>query len=427
MLKRSVLLYSFIFMLGFGISKAIAQTTLDVDLGNGALARYRTPAVPSHIAVLSVHSSADFRNHQSTTELRDRGFNTLGMTTRFTGDSADQRELIAIDVRNGVRFLRSQPGITTVVLIGHSGGGRVVAYYQALMENGVSFCRDPNKLTQCPFSGEEFTPDDRADGLVFLDSGTVNTVRRLNASIRNEKDPFGPVRENLDPFSEANGFNPDGDSVFSDRFVDRYSKAQSRRMNDLIREALKIKRQIERGKRDDEPFVISRVDARLVELTLAIHGSTLNPAKLLKNDGTIDDTQIVHTVRVVPTTDREGDLERTEEYANVVQFLSDDAVLSKHSLDDIDWCSSNNSAICNVRQISVPILVMAMQGHYFIRDQEEIYENLASVDKDLVVVEGAIHNLGNCVACAAFHGTGPYTNVPLNLWNYVANWADARF
>ena len=157
MLKRSVLLFSFILMLGFGISKAIAQTTVDVDLGNGALARYRTPAVPSHIAVLAVHSSADFRNHQSTTELRDRGFHTLGMRTRFTGGSADPRELIAIDVRNGVRFLRSQPGITTVVLIGHSGGGRVVAYYQALMENGVSFCRDPNKLTQCPFSGEEFT------------------------------------------------------------------------------------------------------------------------------------------------------------------------------------------------------------------------------------------------------------------------------
>jgi len=132
-------------------------------------------------------------------------------------------------------------------------------------------------------------------------------------------------------------------------------------------------------------------------------------------------------VRVVPTTDREGDLERTEEYANVVQFLSDDAIRSKNSLDDIDWCSSNNSAICNVRQISVPILVMAMQGHYFIRDQEEIYENLASADKDFVVVEGAIHNLNNCPACAAFHGTGPYTNVPLNLWNHVRDWANARF
>jgi pimeloyl-ACP methyl ester carboxylesterase len=428
MLKRSVLLFLFILMLGFGISKAIAQMTVDVDLGNGALARYRTPAVPSHIAFLSVHSSADFRNHPSTTELRNRGFHTLGMTTRFTGGSADQRELIAIDVRNAVCFLRSQPGITKVVLIGHSGGGRVVAYYQALMENGVSFCRDPNKLTQCPFSGLEFTPNDRADGFVMLDSGTVNTVRRLNASIRNEKDPFGPaINKTLDPFLEKNGFNPAGDSTYSDHFVQKYSQAQSRRMNGLIQDALRINRQIELGLRDDEPFVISRVDARLAELDLDVHGSTLNPAKLLKNNGTIDDTQIVHTVRVVPTTDREGDLERTEEYANVVQFLSDDAVRSKNSLDDIDWCSSNNQAICNVRQISVPILVMGTQGHYFIRDQEEIYENSASADKDFVVVEGANHNLGNCTACAAFHGTGPYTNVPLNLWNHVRDWANARF
>ena len=266
-------------------------------------------------------------------------------------------------------------------------------------------------------------PDDRADGLVILDSGTVNTVRRLNASIMNEKDPFGPaINKTLDPFLEENGFNPARDSTYSDHFVQKYSQAQSGRMNGLIQDALRIKRLIELGVADDEPVVIFRVDARLVELTLGVHGNTLNPAKLLKNDGTIEDCCIVDTVRVVPTTDREGDLERTEEYANVVQFLSDDAIRSKHSLDDIDWCSSNSSAMCNVRQISVPILVMATQGHYFIRDQEEIYENSASADKDIVVVEGATHNLGNCTACATFHGTGPYTNVPLNLWNHVASW-----
>jgi hypothetical protein len=65
-------------------------------------------------------------------------------------------------------------------------------------------------------------------------------------------------------------------------------------------------------------------------------------------------------------------------------------------------------------------------GAYFIRDGEQIFEEAASAEKEFLVVEGMNHNLGNCTACATFHGTGPYTNIPLNLWNYVAAWADAH-
>lgn len=57
---------------------------------------------------------------------------------------------------------------------------------------------------------------------------------------------------------------------------------------------------------------------------------------------------------------------------------------------------------------------------------ELIFEELASTDKEFIVIEGMNHNLGNCTACAAFHGTGPYTNIPANLWNYVAAWANAH-
>ena len=48
-------------------------------------------------------------------------------------------------------------------------------------------------------------------------------------------------------------------------------------------------------------------------------------------------------------------------------------------------------------------------------------------DKEFIVIEGATHGIGNCTVCAAYWGTGPYTNVPLNTWNYVAAWTNARF
>ena len=40
-----------------------------------------------------------------------------------------------------------------------------------------------------------------------------------------------------------------------------------------------------------------------------------------------------------------------------------------------------------------------MQGHYFIRGGEHIYERSTSIDKDYVIVEGANHRLGLCPGC----------------------------
>jgi hypothetical protein len=67
--------------------------------------------------------------------------------------------------------------------------------------------------------------------------------------------------------------------------------------------------------------------------------------------------------------------------------------------NEIDWCSSNNSVPCAVRSISVPILVVAMQGHYFIRDGEYIYETSKSSDNSFIVFEGVTHGLAPCVPC----------------------------
>jgi len=117
MAKLSTLIASFLLMLSVGIPQAVAQLiTEEVDLGDGALGRYRAPAVGpvSHIAFLAIHRTSDYRNHASSTNLANRGFGTLGIRTRFgNSEAAVNFELIALDVRNGIRFLKNGKGTPT--------------------------------------------------------------------------------------------------------------------------------------------------------------------------------------------------------------------------------------------------------------------------------------------------------------------------
>ena len=178
---------------------------------------------------------------------------------------------------------------------------------------------------------------------------------------------------------------------------------------------------------DDDAMVVTRFEgARLMELDPSIHHATLEPRKLLKNDGSIV-TQIVESVRR-PAREydkRNASFEGGARVMTVRSFLSANAIRAKDSMDDVDWCSSNNSTRCAVRALSVPILITAMGAHYFIRDSEIHFEDAASADKDFVVIEGATHGTTPCTACETT--PGQYANSQSNFFDYVTRWLNARF
>src|SRR4029077_9046934 len=278
-----------------------------------------------------------------------------------------------------------------------------------------------------------FLPTDRADGIAFLDAhpgNTVNVLRSLNAAVKKEGNPNSPLNEKLNPFDTANGFNPDGDSVYSKKFGDNVNREEYKRMNDLIDQALQMRADIASGDslpNDDDAFVAYRDSARLSDFSTGVWKGTLNPAKLLKNDGTIDASKVVNTVRVSNPGNKQTDESLGGAlFLTLKSFLSANAIRSFNSLEGIDWCSSNNSTPCAVASLSpsLPILVMSMQGHYFIRDGEFIYQSSVSTDKDYVVVEGAVHGLTPCTPCSVLHGNADYSNATLNLFNYVRDWAN---
>jgi hypothetical protein len=341
----------------------------------------------------------------------------------------------AIHVGSAVKFLKGQPGITKIVLVGASGGGPTFTYYQAVAENGPSYCQGPNKLIECSNSLTGLLP---ADGIILNDAHpgnpTVAILRQLNPAVTNHPailDHNRPARinPNLDPFNPTNGYNPTGPSIYSENFKKRYFKAQADRMNVLIDEALQRLREIEASNYpdDDAPFTIVRGQgARLAQLDLSVHHTTVNPQQLLKNDGTVS-VQIVESVRVASPglIDQNAMFDGGTAFLTVRSFLSTNAVRATDAMDEsqIDWCSSNNSTPCALQKISVPILIVSSGGHYFVRDGEMHYELSASKDKEFIVTEGAAHTGGRCVPCESF--PGQYANSAINQMNYMVNWLNA--
>jgi hypothetical protein len=67
----------------------------------------------------------------------------------------------------------------------------------------------------------------------------------------------------------------------------------------------------------------------------------------------------------------------------------------------------------------------AMGAHYFIRDNERLHDVAKSKDKDLIVIEGAVHGFTPCTACEKTKGQ--YSNSVKNLFDYMAKWINERF
>jgi pimeloyl-ACP methyl ester carboxylesterase len=411
--------------------------------GRAKAALYKPDFGPApYVGVLVMHRTSNYLAHRACTELSRRGFLMLCMNTRYENNEIlVDFEKLPLDVKAGVEILRRQPGITKVVLFAHSGGGPLMSLYQAIAENGPSYCKGANKLVECSDDLGGLTP---ADGIVFADahpSNAINTLRGLNPSVANENNPpdTPPIAE-LDPFNPKNGFNPNGPSNYSPEFQARYFKAQSDRMNRLIDTA---RDKLARMKRNEYPYpdndiiVIPRggnpgsgpgASAALfiAQPSIEAVNSTAKPAKLLRNDGTIT-TQVVKSVYVAdPKLSRDNLRFNTGTKVYTLRsFLSANAIRSKNSMDDIDYCSSNNSTVCAVQSISVPVLFMGMGAHYFIRDNERHFDMAKSKDKDFIVIEGAVHGFTPCAACE--QTPGQYSNSVKNMFDYTAKWINERY
>jgi hypothetical protein len=333
-----------------------------------------------------------------------------------------------------IRFARTLPGVQEVVLVGHSGGGPVLSFYEEIAENGPSACQQPDRLYKCSGEGLDNLP--KADALLELEANIGAPHRTM--SIDPAVDPKNPrVRDpKLDMYLPQNGFDPKTDTgSYSEEFIKRYEAAMHVRSEAIIAEAQARLKAIDAHTgpyNDDEPFVVPGMseDAAGARLNLAdpkILARTHAPHLLLKADGTtpIEIVQDVRAPKAIPVKQRDT-LAATAQYMTVRQYLAFSAIsttsdfaLAADNMKGFVWRSSANSLPGNVENIHVPTLVMAGSCMLHLIPLEQVYDHSAARDKEFVAVEGADHSLEPC--------RPEYGDTQKLAFDYVDGWLTRHF
>jgi hypothetical protein len=405
--------------------------TTFVHLGDhvpGLLYEPLTPGEKSKIGVFVMHYGGDYLQFPACTELSKRGYRVL-----CANNSNGNMQRILLDAKAGVTYLRKVPGITKVVLLGHSGGGTLMSAYQSIAENGVKACQGPEKLVKCT---DRLAGMPAADGIMLIDSNFGNgamAVFSLDPAVPDEQSgqPLNPA---LDLFNPANGFNPAG-STYSDAFLRKFQSAQGKRENQLIKAAQDRLAVIEAGKghyADDEPFDVPGANSgqpgnKLFPEDIRLLSHTEKPWPLLHPDGSAT-TEIVHSVRLPELTkSNTPSLQGGAIRATVRAYLMENAIrvtsdygLNESTVRGIDWTSTISSPPGNVESITVPLLTMGMTGHWEYIAAETIYEHAKSADKSIAFVAGGSHGYTTCKKCEKT--PGEFGDTQKTTYDYVDKW-----
>jgi pimeloyl-ACP methyl ester carboxylesterase len=212
-------------------------------------------------AIIATHYNVDFSEHYLAEYVARRGLGFLGWNTRFRGaETYFLLDHALVDIGTGVRWLKDQAGVETVILLGNSGGGSLMAAYQ-------SQAVEPNVR---PVDGMK--PARGVDELLAADGYIAVTAHPgrpdvltnwMDAAVVDEFDPL-----QTDPSLDL--WNPDNGPPYSDEFIRRYRVAQvarNQRITDWCKAELD---RVRSAGFVDRVFPLSRTwaDPRMVDPTL---------------------------------------------------------------------------------------------------------------------------------------------------------------
>ena len=381
-----------------------------------------------------MHSDENYLGFVPNAELAGRGYRVLAANVANRTAPLDEKMM---DVRDAVDFLKNCPGIEKVLLLGHSAGASLLSAYQREAENGAESMRGENLIVPCSLQGESIP----ADGVLFLDSNFGNgamTLMSLDPAIRSDERPKERIPE-LDLFNQANGFHPDG-SHYTEEFKERFFKAQGRRANQLIDQALASLKAVQEGRApfvDDAPIVIAGgslvvFNNKLFPQDVSLLAHTKGEWPLLHGDGSITEEMIWSCRKPRVGQQNAASLRQGALMTTARTFLCSRAVrttedyhVSTDGIYGIDWDSCYCCTPSNVPFIHVPSLFMGMTGSYEYLASELLYERSASEDKTLLFAAGASHNF--TPAYEAEQESGEFGDTVKAIFDYVDRWISERF
>jgi hypothetical protein len=175
------------------------------------------------VAFIATHYNVDFSEHYIAPFLAHQGFGFLGWNTRYRGfEDQFLLEHAVIDIGVGVKWLKEQAGVETVVILGNSGGGSLMGAYQA---EAIA----PTLGDLLNSAGKAALADlPQADLYVSLNAhqGRPEVLTDwMDGSVIDENDPVA-TDPSLDPFS------PENKPPYSAEFIARYKAAQIARIAD---------------------------------------------------------------------------------------------------------------------------------------------------------------------------------------------------
>lgn len=222
---------------------------------------YRGVGRKPKVAVIATHYQIDFSEHYLADYLATRGIGFLGWNTRFRGfESTFLLDHALVDIGVGVRWLREVQGIETVVLLGNSGGGSLMAAYQAQTVHHhvtpLDGMRPAAGLTDLP----------AADGYIASAAhpGRPDVLTAwMDASVTDENDALS-TDPDLDLFNERNG------PPYTSDFIARYRAAQIARNEAITDWAEAELTRVRAAGYSDRPFTVLRTwaDPRMVDPAL---------------------------------------------------------------------------------------------------------------------------------------------------------------
>ncbi len=213
------------------------------------------------VGFIATHYNVDFSEHYLADYLARRGYGFLGWNTRFRGN---ERYFLldhaVAEIGVGVKWMREVAGVETVVLLGNSGGGSLMAAYQSqALEPSIS----PAPGLQPLESAEDLIPGNLFVFLAAHPGRPEIFSHWIDGSVVDETNPTAS-----DPSLDI--YNPDNGPPYSPDFLERYRQAQLDRMDRIT---VWVKAELDRGGAEgysDRLFTVERVwaDPRFVDPTL---------------------------------------------------------------------------------------------------------------------------------------------------------------